>query len=264
MQRAELSLPGEAAVVTAGGAGIGREIANNLTEAGVDVVINDIDQATLEEACDALEVNDGDCIPLAGDASDPETAKNLVETADDEFGSLDIVVNNVGIAGPTKPCEEITPAEFMETLEVNLGAMFATTRAAIPYLRESEDGRLVNISSMSGKRPLEYRTPYTTSKMGVIGFTRTLAKELATDGVTVNAICPGSVEGERLVSVIQGQAESQDRPYEEVEREFREVSPMQEFVQPTDVANTVLFLCSDQAARMTGQDLNVTAGITMY
>ena len=100
--------------------------------------------------------------------------------------------------------------------------------------------------------------------MGMIGFTRTLATELADDAITVNAICPGSVEGERLVSVIEGQAESQGRPYEEVEREFREVSPMNEFVQSTDVANTVLFLCLKEAGRMTGHDLNVTAVITMY
>lgn len=264
MPQAELSLPGETAVLTGGGAGIGREIANKITKAGLNVVINDIDEAVLDDACDALESNDGDCVPVAGDASDTETAQELVSTAVDEFDGLDVVVNNVGIAGPTKPCEEISIREFMETLEVNLGAMFATTSAAIPYLRESEDGRVVNLSSMSGKRPLEFRTPYTTSKMGVIGFTRTLATELATDDVTVNAICPGSVEGDRLKAVIQGQADSQDRSYEEVEQEFREVSPMKEFVQPTDIAETVLFLCSKQAGRMTGQDLNVTAGITMY
>jgi len=264
MPNATFSLPGEAAIVTGSGAGIGREIANRLTAAGVDVVVNDIDEAALDETCDTMGGNDGVCLPIEGDASDPNIARNLVETAVEEFESLDIVVNNVGIAGPTKACEEISFEEFMDTLEVNLGAMFATSSAAIPHLRESEDGRIVNLSSMSGKRSLKFRTPYTTSKLGVIGFTRTLATELATDDVTVNAICPGSVEGDRLVAVMEGQAESQSRPYAEVEREFREVSPMNEFVQPTDVADTVLFLCSEQAGRMTGQDLNVTAGITMY
>lgn len=264
MPRADLTLPGETAIITGAGAGIGREIANRLTTAGVDVVINDIDETVLEEACDALDENDGGCLSLAGDASDPETARRLVEMAVEDFGSLDVVVNNVGIAGPTKPCEEISVDEFIDTLEVNLGSMFATSSAAIPHLRAGQEGRIVNLSSMSGKRPLEFRTPYTTSKMGVIGFTRTLATELASEEVTVNAICPGSVQGERLVSVIEGQAKSQGRPYDEVEREFREVSPMNQFVRPTDVADTVLFLCSEQAGRMTGQDINVTAGITMY
>lgn len=264
MPQTSLILPGEAAVVTGAGAGIGREIATRLTEAGVDVAINDVDESALAETAAALETNDGDLRTLAADGSDPDAARALVETAVDEFGGLQIVVNNIGIAGPTKPCEDISTDEFVETLEINLGAMFSTARAAIPHLRESESGRIVNLSSMSGKRPLRDRTPYTTAKMGVIGFTRTLATELASDDVTVNAVCPGSVEGERLEAVIEGQARSQNRPVEEVEREFKQVSPMAQFVQAGDVADTVLFLCSEQAERMTGQDLNVTAGIVMH
>jgi len=264
MPQTDFTLPGETAVITGAGAGIGSEIAAQLTNAGVDVVINDIDETALADTASALADNDGELSTLVGDASDPDAAQRLVETAVDEFGSLDIVVNNIGIAGPTKPCEDISTDEFLETLEVNLGAMFATARAAIPHLRESESGRIINLSSMSGKRPLRDRTPYTTSKMGVIGFTRTLATELATDDVTVNAICPGSVDGERLEAVIEGQAKSQGRPVDEVAQEFKTVSPMEQFVQAGDVANTVLFLCSEQAERMTGQDLNVTAGIVMY
>jgi len=264
MPNASFSLPGETAVITGAGAGIGREIADTLTRAGIDVAINDLDEEALAETRDALEDNDGELVTLVGDASEPEAAQALVETAAGEFGSLDIVVNNIGIAGPTKPCEEITTSEFLGTIEVNLGAMFATARAAIPHLRESETGRIVNLSSMSGKRPLRDRTPYTTSKMGVIGFTRTLATELASDNVTVNAICPGSVEGERLDAVIEGQAKSQGRPVSDVEEEFKSVSPMEQFVQAGDVADAVLFLCSERAERMTGQDLNVTAGIVMY
>jgi NAD(P)-dependent dehydrogenase (short-subunit alcohol dehydrogenase family) len=100
--------------------------------------------------------------------------------------------------------------------------------------------------------------------MGVIGFTRTLATELAPDGITANAICPGSVAGPRLDRVIEGQAESQGRPVEEAKREFQEISPMNEFTQPDDVADAVLFLCSTRAARITGEDLNVSAGVVMY
>lgn len=264
MPQAELRVPGEVAVITGAGAGIGREIVDHLTAIGIDVALNDLDEEALAEIRDAMAGNDGDLVALHGDASAPEEAERLVETAVDEFGTVDILVNNIGIAGPTKACEDLTHEEFVGTLEVNLGAMFATSKAAIPYLREGEGGRVVNLSSMSGKRPLRDRTPYTTSKMGVIGFTRTLATELADDDVTVNAICPGSVEGERLDAVIEGQAESQGRPLSDVETEFREVSPMKEFVAASDVADTVLFLCSEKADRMTGQDLNVTAGIVMY
>jgi NAD(P)-dependent dehydrogenase (short-subunit alcohol dehydrogenase family) len=257
-------IPGEVAVITGAGAGIGRQIADHLTSAGVDVVINDVDANALEEAAEKLSNNEGTLVTRQGDGSDPDVARDLVETAVDRIARLHIIVNNVGIAGPTKPVEEIEPEEFMTTLEVNLGAMFATTKAAIPHLDTEGAGRIVNISSMSGKRPLRDRTPYTTSKMGVIGFTRTLAVELAENDITVNAVCPGSVDGPRLETVIEEQAESQNREYEAVEREFREVSPMNEFITAADVADTVLYLCSQQASKMTGQDLNVTGGIVMH
>jgi NAD(P)-dependent dehydrogenase (short-subunit alcohol dehydrogenase family) len=262
MPHADLTIPGETAAITGAGTGIGRRIADHLATAGVDVAVNDVDPDALAEARAALSGTDGDVATVAGDAADPAVTAELVETAVETFGGLDVLVNNVGIAGPTKPAESVTHEEFMRTLEVNLGAMQSATRAAIPHLRGG--GRIVNVSSMSGKRPLRDRTPYTTSKMGVIGFTRTLAVELADDDVTANAVCPGSVAGPRLDAVIEGQAESQGRPVEAVEREFREVSPMDEFVEAGDVADAVLFLCSERARRMTGQDLNVTAGIVMY
>ncbi len=264
MPQAQFTLPGDSAVITAGGAGIGKEIARSLVDTGVNVVINDIDEDALDNVRTLFQDLEGSVVTVQGNACDPAVASELVDTAVNQFGALDIIVNNVGIAGPTKPCEKITKEEFIKTLEVNLGAMFALTKESIPYLRKGADGRIVNISSMSGKRPLRDRTPYTTSKMGVIGFTRTLAVELATDDITVNAICPGSVNGERLQEVIAGQANSQDREFEEVKEEFLSVSPMKRFVEPEDIASTVLYLCSEQTCRMTGQDLNVTAGITMH
>lgn len=264
MPRTDLTIPGERAVVTAAGSGIGRQIADHLTGAGVDVAVNDLDADALADAEAALADNDGDVVTVAGDASDPDDVEQFVDRAVDAFGGIDVVVNNVGIAGPTRPCEEITTEEFMRTLSVNVGGAFALSRAAIPHLRDGGSGRIVNIASMSGKRPLRDRTPYTTSKMAIVGFTRTLAVELADDDVTVNAVCPGSVEGPRLRRVIEAQADSQGRPFEDVEREFEDVSPMGEFVTASDVADTVLYLCSERAEKVTGQDVNVTAGIVMY
>jgi len=264
MPQVEFTIPGESAAVTASGSGIGLQIAKSLAKSGVNIVINDIDEAVLADATSEFEDASGRVVPVAGDASDPEDMERLVDTAVREFGGLDVLVNNVGIAGPTKPAEEITYEEFLQTLEVNLGGHFNAIRAAIPYLRESDAGRIVSLSSMSGKRPLKDRIPYTTAKMGVIGLVRTLAVELADEDITVNAICPGSVDGPRLERVIEGQAQSQERPYEDVEQEFKDVSPMREFVQPTDVADAVLYLCSERASHVTGQDLNVSAGVCMY
>jgi len=263
MPTTDLSLVGESAVVTGAGRGIGRRIAASLVDAGVNVAINDIDRDALAEAERELDGSDGDLMTYEADASDPDAAEAFVAAAADAFGGIDIVVNNVGIAGPTKSCEDLSHDEFMSTLSVNLGSLFNTTSAAIPHLKRG-GGRVVNISSMSGKRPLEDRTPYTTSKMGVIGFTRTLAVELADHDVNVNAICPGSVEGPRLDAVIEGQADSQGRPVAEVEAEFRSASPMDEFVTADDIADAVLVLCSERTSHVTGQDLNVSAGIVMY
>lgn len=264
MPQTDLTIIGESAAVTASGSGIGLRIAKALVDSGIDVIINDIDESVLEDTLDSFVESPGRAVPVVGDVSQPEDMQHLIDTAVDEFGGLDILINNVGVAGPTKPAEEISPEEFMRTLEVNLGGHFNAVHAAIPHLRESESGRIVSLSSMSGKRPLEDRTPYTAAKMGIIGVIRTLAVELADAGVTVNAICPGSVEGPRLEGVIERQAESQGRSYDDVEREFREASPMNQFVQASDIADTVLYLCSERAAHITGQDLNVSAGVCMY
>jgi NAD(P)-dependent dehydrogenase (short-subunit alcohol dehydrogenase family) len=264
MPDTELHIEGEHAAITGAARGIGREIADALLAAGVNVAVNDVSQDALDEVAQDLGDRDGDLLTHQGDAADPDAMEGLIEDAVAAFGGLDILVNNVGIAGPTKPIEEITHEEFFATLEVNLGGLFDATRAAVPHLEASDAGRVVNLSSMSGKRPLPDRTPYTTAKMGVIGFTRTLATELAEDGITANAVCPGSVAGPRVDRVIEGQAKSQDRPIAEVKEEFRAVSPMKEFTQPEDVADAVLYLCSDRAAHVTGEDLNVSAGVVMY
>lgn len=264
MPQTTVSVEGESAILTGGGSGIGRQIAAELTDAGVDVVINDIDEQALATTKDALASNPGRVQTVAGDTSNENVAATLVETALEAFGSLEIVVNNVGIAGPTKPCEDIEKEEFLQTLNVNIGSAFVVSKHSIPHLKDGEYGRIVNISSISGKRPLRDRTPYTTSKMGIIGFTRTLATELASYDINVNAICPGSVKGPRLNDVIRKQAENQDRPIKEVEKEFREVSPKNEFVNASNIADAVLFLCSTSADKITGQDINVSAGVVMY
>jgi NAD(P)-dependent dehydrogenase (short-subunit alcohol dehydrogenase family) len=262
--RSDLTIDGEAAAVTAAGRGIGREIAAQLSAAGLDVVVNDVDGDALDETADALADTPGRVVTVRGDAGDPDGTTAFVDRAVEAFGGLDVLVNNVGIAGPTEPCEAVDYDDFVETLRVNVGGQFAATKAAIPHLKASEAGRVVNLSSISGKRPLANRTPYTSSKMAVVGFTRTLAVELAPHGVTANAICPGNVEGQRIEAVIRAQAESRGIDYEEAAAEFVEDSPMREFVRPGDVAGTVLFLCSRRGERITGQDLNVSAGAVMY
>lgn len=264
MPRADLDIPGDHAAVTAGGAGIGRTIVSHLAEAGVNVAVNDVDADALADTSATLADAPGRILTVAGDAGDPDEMTAFVDEAVNTFGSLDILVNNVGVPGPTAPAEEVPYDAFMEMLRVDVGGPFAATRAAIPHLRDGDGGRVVTIASRTGKKPHPDRLPYATAKMALIGFTRTLAVELAPDGITVNAVCPGVVAGDRLDRVIAAHADQEGRSAGDIAAEYRAESPMDEFTRPEDVADAVLFLCSDRAARMTGQDLNVTAGRVMY
>lgn len=265
MPTKELTVGGESAIISGAGRGIGMSVARQFTEMGIDVVINDIDGGRLSRAQDELRAFAGDVIIVQGDVSDPDVTSKIVDQAVNEFDGIDIVINNVGIGGPTSPCENISSDEFTKTLDINLGSHFNSIRSAIPHLKNSVDPRIVNISSISGKKPLVNRTPYTTSKMGLIGMTRTLAAELAEYEVNVNAVCPGAVRGERLEkNIFPKRAAERDVSVEKIRQEMIEAAPLETMIDPEDIADTVLFLCSESSKKITGQDLNVTAGRVMY
>jgi len=173
-------------------------------------------------------------------------------------------VNNAGIAGPTAPLEETTDGEWIETLDVNVVGVARVTREAAPHLRESEQGSVINISSIGGKRPYANRGPYAASKMGLIGVTRALAAEFGDDGVTANAICPGPVEGERIRGVFERQAEAAGVSAEAVEGEVLESLMIDELVPPAEVADMAVHLASADSRHVTGQDINVSSGGAWY
>ena len=174
------------------------------------------------------------------------------------------VVANAGIAGPTTPLHEITLADWRETIATDLDGVFLTFRAFIPGMIERRDGSLVAISSITGKRPLHGRTPYAAAKMGVIGLVRTLAAELGPYQIRVNAICPGMVAGPRIEEVLRRQAAVRGITEEAARAEADSLSPLRRMVRQEEVAAACLYLASDGAAAITGEDLNVTAGVVMY
>lgn len=255
---------GQTALVTGGGRGIGRAICTRLASRGADVVVADVDKDEMSETRELVENEGRRALPLYTDLLEPETVESTVEEALSEFGSVEMLVNNSGIAGPTSLCEEVTLEEWDETLGVNLRGVFLMTSELLPSMKEAGYGRIVNIASVTAKRPLYGRTPYAASKAGIIGFTRTLADEVGEHDINVNAVCPGSVEGPRIRDVYERQAEERNLSYEEVRAEQAGASARGELVQGDDVARLVAFLCSDDATRMTGQDLNVSAGKVMY
>lgn len=254
-------LEGRTAFVTGASQGIGREIAVTLAERGVNVTL-----AARSDSIHDLGDRLGDhALPVETDVTDSGSVEASIEETVETFDGLDCLVNNAGIAGPTAPIEEIDESEWDRTLDVNVSGYYRTVKYAGPHLRESDHGRIVNISSISGKRPLEGRTPYVASKMAVIGLTRTLAVEFGPDDVTVNAICPGPTAGPRLEDVVREQAAGSDRTVEEVKQDlFFDDSALGALVEATDVAETVAFLASEGAHRITAQDINVDAGTIWY
>ena len=252
------------AFVTGASQGIGRQIAITLAEEGADVALAARNEDNLAETAERIDDPDATLV-VPTDVTDEESVESAIEATVDAFGGLSVIVNNAGIAGPTKPVEEVSVEEWRKTLDVNLLGMFLCVKHGVEHLRRSGNGRIVNISSISGKRPLENRTPYTSSKMGVMGFTRTLAHELGDDDILVNTICPGPVIGDRLERVIQNQADEQGISFEEAKTEMITGDlPIEEMVPPEDIADMVVHLASEKGAHITGQDINVDSGATWY
>jgi NAD(P)-dependent dehydrogenase (short-subunit alcohol dehydrogenase family) len=257
-------LSGATAVVTGGGQGIGTAIARALAGSGARVFISGRHPETLKTVADEITAGGGACQWLAGSVADPEHVAELMSLAAGDDGVIHALVNNAGIAGPTTPLESLSLADWNETIAVNLTGVFLTCRAAIPYLRAAGRGKIVNIGSATGKRPLPNRTPYAASKLGLVGLTRTLAHELGPDNISVNTISPYLVDNPRLDRVIAALAEADGRTPQEVRDEMTSATAFGRGVTQEDVARLTLTLCSSVADDMTGQDINLTAGLVMY
>jgi NAD(P)-dependent dehydrogenase (short-subunit alcohol dehydrogenase family) len=259
-----MTLDGQVAVVTGGNRGIGRAIALALGRAGAAVAIGARSAESLEEVAGELRAAGAECLSAACDVADPRSVQAFGDAVLERFGRVDTVVANAGIGGPTKPLHEITPEEWRECLAIDLDGVFLTFRRFVPAMLERRSGSLIAISSMTGKRPLTQRTPYAAAKMGVIGLVRTLALELGPYGVRVNSVCPGAVEGPRIDLVVQRQAEAQGISNEEALRQFTDPAPLKRLVRGEEIADACVWLASDASAAVTGEDLNVTAGLVMY
>jgi NAD(P)-dependent dehydrogenase (short-subunit alcohol dehydrogenase family) len=251
------------AVVTGGNRGIGRAIAVALAADGFAVAVTARDADALAGTVAAIEADGGTALALPCDVRDEESVATMARHVVG-LGRVHTVVANAGIAGPTAPLHEIQLAEWRDCLATDLDGVFLTFRAFVPAMIESGAGSLVAISSMTGKRPLHGRTPYAAAKMGVIGLVRTLAVELGPHGIRVNAVCPGAVAGPRIDDVIRRQAATRGITEDEALLAFTGASPLARLVKANEVAAACAYLASDAAASITGEDLNVSAGVVMY
>ncbi|MEX0922908.1 MAG: SDR family oxidoreductase [Rhodovibrionaceae bacterium] len=253
----DLTVSGLRVLITAGAAGIGRAMAEAFAAGGANVHLSDIEAAALEEAAKALpEVSTQIC-----DVSDPKAVDAFFSEGVARLGGLDVLINNAGISGPTKPVEEIADAEWRQTLAVNLDGQFYCIRKAVPLLRASGGGSIVNLSSAAGRFGFPLRTPYVASKWAIVGMTKSLAMELGKDRIRVNCLCPGAVDGERIRRVIAAKAEQRGISEAEMEAELLKDVSLNCFVSPQDIANMAVYLASPAGATISGQALSIDGNV---
>jgi NAD(P)-dependent dehydrogenase (short-subunit alcohol dehydrogenase family) len=189
------------------------------------------------------------------DAGDANSVKSYFESL--KLSSIDAIINNVGIAGPTGTMEDISVEDWKQTIETNLNSHFYFTKYAIPLLKNNNGGSIVNLSSTGGIFGFPLRTAYAASKWAIIGITKSLAMELGEFNIRVNAICPGSVSGERMDRVIKAKAKSLEINENELREDFEDMVSLKTFVDKEDIANMAVFLLSEQAHRISGQIMTV-------
>ena len=259
-----MELQDKIAVITGAGRGIGRTIALTYAKEGANLVLVSRSKEALEETQAMIEALGRQALVVPTDIRDEDSVNNLAQQALEFFGHVDVLVNNSGITGPTTPLWNISLAEWEETFAVNVTGAYLCCRAFLPAMIEKRSGNIIMISSMTGKRPLFGRTPYAGSKLALVGIARTLAWEVGTYGIRVNVISPGAVEGERIKRVVREIAHAQGISEDEALRQFTSNSPLGRIVPPEDIAAAAVFLASEKAASITGEDLNVSSGTVMY
>ena len=234
------------ALVTGGGSGIGKAIADAMCEAGATVVV-----------CDANNTTSPDYVC---DVSRTQDVEAMFKGIEHDLGGLDILVNNVGVPGPTARVDQMDPDAYDECVRINLGGTFRVTHFAVPMLLESK-GSMINISTSAGIFGYPLRSPYVAAKWGVIGLTKSWAMELGEFGVRVNAICPGSVSGPRMDGVIEREAMAVGKSPEEIRTGYEKQVSLQTFVEASDIAASCVFLSSPAARYISGQVLPVDGNI---
>ena len=242
------ALDGQVAVVTGASRGIGRACALELARHGAQVVVNYVANAdAAEETRDAIHELGGTVVLVKADISDADSASDLIETAVEELGKVDILVNNAGI-NRDRTLSRLSVEEWDEVIATNLSGMFYCTRAAVPHMREANYGRIINMSSIIGQMGNVGQANYSAAKAGMIAFTKTAAKELARNNITVNAVCPGFVSTD-MVNALN----------DEIQDNIKSQIPLGRFAEPEEIAALVRFLCTE-GGFFTGAQLSPNGG----
>ncbi|HEY7923843.1 MAG TPA: SDR family NAD(P)-dependent oxidoreductase [Vicinamibacteria bacterium] len=247
-----LSLTGRVAVVTGAGRGIGAATARLLAQAGAHVALVDRDAAGVTQTAEQIGVAGGEALPFTNDVTDAFAVERTFDRVAEEWGRLDVLVNNAGTLREA-PLEDLTDDDFRDTLDVNLRAAMVCARAALPHMLRQGRGRILSAASGSTRLGLQGLTAYAAAKAGIVGMTRTWARELGPRGITANAVAPGLIEGETVRTVAS----------EELERTLARI-PARRLGRPEEVAAVYLFLSSDLAAFINGAVVGVDGGLLLY
>jgi NAD(P)-dependent dehydrogenase (short-subunit alcohol dehydrogenase family) len=241
------------ALISGAASGIGRRIAERLLERGDAVHICDSSQDSVAEFLNA----NPKATATVADVGKREDIDKIFAELRDHYGRLDVLINNAGVAGPVGPVEELDEEGWERCIQVNLSGTFFMTKRAIPLLRSSKKASIINVASTAALMGCPHRSPYVASKWAQIGLTKTWAMELGPEGIRVNAICPTSVEGPRIEAVIEHEAEKTDLSNDEIRNVYLRQTSMRSFASADEVADTVLYLVSDQASRISGQAIAI-------
>jgi NAD(P)-dependent dehydrogenase (short-subunit alcohol dehydrogenase family) len=264
-----MRLKDQIAIVTGGGQGIGRGIALMFAREGARVTIAQRTAERLEQTKQEIEALGGEVLALPTDVSQAEEVQRMVAATQAHFGGLDVLVNNAGIGG-WGPVEEVDLADYQRVMDTNLKGMFLGCHFAVPLMKERGQGSIINISSVHGVDGAPLRTVYAATKGGIISCTRALAAELAPFYIRVNTISPGAIEVgspiDRLLSRIKEEFHEEflQRFGDQLEQGSRYYQPLEIVGKPEDIAYCAVYLASDEARFVTGQNIVVDGGLTTY
>ena len=253
-------LSGRAAIVTGASKGIGRVMCLMFAREGAKVACVARSAELVENTANEVRRAGGEAVAIVADLSAEDDARRMVTQTVDAFGLVDCLVNNAGDGGPTAPVQDYALDDWFYTINSCLTSSYLSARFAVPAMIAAGRGAIVNVASMAGRRGLPYRVGYCAAKAGQMGMTYGLALELGRHNITVNAIAPGAVAGDRIERAILGQAEVRGVSVDQVRKSFENRAPLKRMTTAEDIAGAAVFFCSEAARNISGQCLPVNGG----